>query len=151
MKKMRLQRSVFVFGFLVCLFVCGSVVSDAADTTAEECNDVFQKMMICLDYAKGKSPTPSKDCCTSIKDIKDSKPKCLCYIIQQSHSGADALKSLGVQEDKLLQLPTACQIQNASISNCPSRFCLPKDLFITCFFIIMSDSFTAFVRTEIQL
>lgn len=133
MKKMRLQRSVFVFGFLVCLFVCGSVVSDAADTTAEECNDVFQKMMICLDYAKGKSPTPSKDCCTSIKDIKDSKPKCLCYIIQQSHSGADALKSLGVQEDKLLQLPTACQIQNASISNCPSRFCLPKDLFITCF------------------
>lgn len=122
------QKIGFVLSLLVCLFLCGSVVS-GADTAAEECNDVFQKMMTCLDFAKGKSPTPSKECCTSIKDIKESKPKCLCCIIQQSHGGTDMLKSLGVQVSKLLQLPTACQLQNATITDCPSKFCLPKDLF----------------------
>ncbi|KAL5760199.1 hypothetical protein ACOSP7_018702 [Xanthoceras sorbifolium] len=115
---------------LFCFFLlCGSgviAVSAAAPPagdgaeTQQECGEQFQKVMTCLDYAKGKAATPSSQCCGSVKDIKENDPKCLCYIIQQAHGGSsDTLKSLGVQEAKLLQLPSACQLKNASISYCP--------------------------------
>ncbi|KAJ6702218.1 BIFUNCTIONAL INHIBITOR/LIPID-TRANSFER PROTEIN/SEED STORAGE 2S ALBUMIN SUPERFAMILY PROTEIN-RELATED [Salix koriyanagi] len=32
---------------------------------------------------------------------------------------AQQIKNLGIQEAKMLQLPTACQLQNASLSFCP--------------------------------
>ncbi|XP_010540409.1 PREDICTED: non-specific lipid transfer protein GPI-anchored 1-like isoform X2 [Tarenaya hassleriana] len=86
---------------------------------AEECNEDFQKVMLCLDFARGKVATPTKQCCDSVGGIKDKDPKCLCFIIQQTRTGGEALKQLGVQEDKLLQLPSACQLRNASISDCP--------------------------------
>ncbi|KAF2286487.1 hypothetical protein GH714_017303 [Hevea brasiliensis] len=75
--------------------------------------------MPCLTYATGKANTPTKDCCSEVKDLKDSDPKCLCYIIQQTRNGSEQIKSLGIQQDRLLQLPSACQLQNASVSFCP--------------------------------
>ncbi|TXG56046.1 hypothetical protein EZV62_017359 [Acer yangbiense] len=90
---------------------------DAA--TQKECSEQFQKVMTCLDYAKGKTASPSAQCCGSVKDIKDNDPKCLCFIIQQAHSGSSEIKSFGIQEAKLLQLPSACELKNASTSNCP--------------------------------
>ncbi|KAK3223663.1 hypothetical protein Dsin_010688 [Dipteronia sinensis] len=109
---------------LLCfVLLCGSGLRSAGgdDTTIEKkCSDQFQKVTMCLDYAQGKAAKPSTQCCGSVKDIKDNDPKCLCYIIQQAHGGSnDQLKSLGIQEAKLLQLPSACELKNASISNCP--------------------------------
>ncbi|KAJ6326270.1 hypothetical protein OIU78_013385 [Salix suchowensis] len=89
------------------------------DGVTEECSGDFQKVMGCLSYATGKANTPSKDCCSSVQDIKESDPKCLCFIMQKTHNGSAQIKSLGIQEAKLLQLPTACQLQNASLSFCP--------------------------------
>lgn len=89
---------------------------------ADECSQDFQKVTLCLDFATGKATTPSKKCCDAVEDIKERDPKCLCFVIQQAKTGGQALKDLGVQEDKLIQLPTACQLHNASITNCPSTF-----------------------------
>ncbi|PPS17437.1 hypothetical protein GOBAR_AA03138 [Gossypium barbadense] len=76
--------------------------------------------MTCLSFAQGKMEKPSKECCSSVSSIKEEEPKCLCYILQQTQaSGAQNLKSLGVQQDKLLQLPSACQLKNASVTDCP--------------------------------
>ena len=98
------------------------------DGLSEECSSDFQKVMGCLSYATGKANTPPKDCCSAVQDIKDSEPKCLCYTMQQAHNASSQFKSLGVQEAKLLQLPTACQLQNASLSFCPSEYLLPLSL-----------------------
>lgn len=112
-------------------FLCGVLfgfiafrVVTADEATSKECSDDLQKTMACLDFARGKITTPSKECCSAVKGIKDNDPKCLCYIIQQANGsgGSEAIKSLGVQVSKLIQLPSACQLQNASISLCPSRF-----------------------------
>ncbi|KAF2292894.1 hypothetical protein GH714_029681 [Hevea brasiliensis] len=84
-----------------------------------ECNKDIQKVMPCLDYATGKGNTPSKECCSAVKDLKENDPKCLCYIIQQTNNGSAQIKNLGIQKDRLLQLPSACQLQNASVSFCP--------------------------------
>ncbi|KDP26810.1 hypothetical protein JCGZ_17968 [Jatropha curcas] len=86
---------------------------------AEDCSADLQKVTPCLNYATGKANTPTKDCCGSVKELKESDPKCLCFMIQQTHNGSAQIKSLGIQETKLLQLPSACQLQNASISFCP--------------------------------
>ncbi|CAN8304069.1 unnamed protein product [Cochlearia groenlandica] len=109
--------------FLITMTVVSSLSATApaapGGALADECNQDFQKVTMCLDFATGKAPNPSKKCCDAVEDIKERDPKCLCFVIQQAKSGGKALKELGVQEDKLIQLPTSCQIHNASISNCP--------------------------------
>ncbi|CAN8313443.1 unnamed protein product [Cochlearia groenlandica] len=110
--------------FLVTIITAIASISTAAPTTgggalAEECNNDFQKVYLCLDFASGKAPNPSKKCCEAVEDIKERDPKCLCFVIQQAKSGGKTLRDLGVQEAKLVQLPSSCQLHNASISNCP--------------------------------
>ncbi|EEF47462.1 non-specific lipid transfer protein GPI-anchored 1 [Ricinus communis] len=118
-------QSLFVLSvFLILSLNCCSVSSD---NIAEECSSEVQKVMPCLDYAKGKIDTPPKGCCSAVKDMKDSDPKCLCFIMQQTHNGSAEIKSLGIQEAKLLQLPSACQLQNASISFCPKLLGIPPN------------------------
>lgn len=108
---------------MMMLMLCWSplYVGGADDTLATECSASFQKLPACLDYATGKASDPSKECCASASSIRDSKPVCLCYIIQQINTGTNSqLKSLGIQEAKLLALPSACKLTNASLSDCPS-------------------------------
>ncbi|CAH2034110.1 unnamed protein product [Thlaspi arvense] len=86
---------------------------------ADKCSKDIQQVTLCLDFATGKAPTPSKKCCDAVEDIKEKDPECLCYVIQQAKSGGQAMKDFGIQEGKLIQLPSSCQLHNASISNCP--------------------------------
>lgn len=126
--KLGTSGTVIMYYYLVIIMVISSStsmkkVSAAADALAEECSDSFQKLPTCLTFATGKATDPTKDCCTSVTSIKDSKPVCLCYIIQQINTGTNSqLKSLGIQEAKLLALPSACKLSNASLSDCPSTY-----------------------------
>ncbi|KAM5568229.1 non-specific lipid transfer protein GPI-anchored 1 [Rosa sericea] len=103
---------------VVAMLVWGS--AGAAETVADKCNDKFQKVAVCLTYATGKAATPTKECCESVKGIKESEPECLCYVIEQANSGSDQIKKMGIQVAKLLELPSACNLKNASASNCPA-------------------------------
>lgn len=114
---------------------------------SEECSSDVQKVMGCLSYATGKANTPPKDCCSAVQDIKDSEPKCLCYTMQQAHNASSQFKSLGVQEAKLLQLPTACQLQNASLSFCPKLLGLSPGSADAAIFTNASTSATPAVST----
>ncbi|KAL6983920.1 hypothetical protein U1Q18_017291 [Sarracenia purpurea var. burkii] len=116
-----LVSMVFLF---VVLFAGGAAAAAAAagtteTTIGEKCSDNFQKVTTCLSYATGKAAAPTKDCCSSVSEIKDSDPVCLCFIMQQTHDGGQQIKSMGIQESRLLQLPSACKLTNASISDCP--------------------------------
>ncbi|KAF5952813.1 hypothetical protein HYC85_010757 [Camellia sinensis] len=116
MKKMiRVWILFFVVALLV--LVCGEAV-----TTEKKCGDDFTKVTTCMAFATGKSDTPTKECCTSVTEIKQSDPECLCYFIQQTHSGSQQqVKSMGIQESRLLLLPSACKLTNASVSDCPTE------------------------------
>ncbi|XP_058194650.1 non-specific lipid transfer protein GPI-anchored 1 [Rhododendron vialii] len=109
--------------FPTCFFAVALLASAAAAATlAEQCSSDFQKLTTCLTYATvapGKAATPSKECCDSVTEIKGKDPVCLCYIILQTHNGSAQIKSMGLQESRLIQLPTACKLTNASISDCP--------------------------------
>lgn len=105
-----------------------NIVAEGADPLEKECADNFQKLTDCLGFATGKGSAPTDGCCKSVGGIKDSKPVCLCYIIQQMHTGTNPqLKSLGIQESRLLQLPSACKLANASSSDCPKLLKLPAN------------------------
>lgn len=100
---------------------CGMVGITMGAGIEEKCGSDFQKVAVCLNYATGKAATPTKDCCDSVKGIKDKDPECLCYIMEQTHKGNEQIKNMGIQEAKLLQLPSACSLTNASLSDCPSK------------------------------
>ncbi|KAH7686688.1 Bifunctional inhibitor/lipid-transfer protein/seed storage 2S albumin protein [Dioscorea alata] len=107
-----------LFLMMVVMMMCmGVVMSD--DPLANKCSNDMQKLMGCMDYATGKNDKPSEGCCSSVTDIKGKEPVCLCFIIQQTHSGTQEVKSLGLQFGRLLQLPAACELANASLSECP--------------------------------
>ncbi|KAL5552616.1 hypothetical protein UlMin_040017 [Ulmus minor] len=109
-----------VLMFLLLVAVGGGSVGTMAATQMEEkCGGDFTKLAVCIGYATGKAETPTKDCCTTVQGIKDSEPECLCFIMKATHSGNDKIKSMGIQETKLLQLPSACSLKNASLAECP--------------------------------
>ncbi|KAF3431039.1 hypothetical protein FNV43_RR25769 [Rhamnella rubrinervis] len=101
------------------LFLWGWVGTSMGAGMEEKCGADFTKVVVCLSYATGKATTPTKDCCDTVKGIKDSDPECLCYIMQQTHKGNEQIKNMGIQEAKLFQLPSACSLKNASLSDCP--------------------------------
>lgn len=123
--KMKAQSHLTITLFLL---FCGLVCKVGAASVADKCSNDFTKVAPCLDYAKGTANTPTKDCCSGVKSIRDDDPVCLCYFIQQTHNGSEQIKSLGIQEARLLQLPTACSLKNASVTNCPSKRSLPLSL-----------------------
>lgn len=124
---LNMKKSTGYCGVIV--LVIGLVMLDSVAEGADlekECADNFQKLAGCIGYATGKGATPTDECCKSVGSIKDTKPVCLCYIIQQLHKGSNPqLKSLGLKEDKLLQLPSACKLANTSSSECPSTSYFP--------------------------
>ncbi|KAL1565298.1 non-specific lipid transfer protein GPI-anchored 1-like [Salvia divinorum] len=110
------------------LAVVGMTAAGGAETIAEKCSSEFQKVTPCLSFVTAKAKAPSKECCTSATELKDEDPACLCYVIEQVHNGSNtAVKSLGVQEALLLQLPTACNLANVSLSQCPKLLNLPPN------------------------
>ncbi|KAL4319192.1 hypothetical protein GQ457_18G022680 [Hibiscus cannabinus] len=110
--------AVTAIAFLACIVGLAAAADESG--LANQCGKDFQSVMSCLNFAQGKADKPSTECCSAVSGVQEKEPKCLCYILQQSQtSGAQSLKSLGVQQAKLFQLPSACQLKNASVSNCP--------------------------------
>ncbi|KAL6661062.1 hypothetical protein ACP70R_000446 [Stipagrostis hirtigluma subsp. patula] len=83
-----------------------------------KCQEDFGKLTDCMDYATGHAGTPSSTCCADASATEKARPECLCYIIQQVHSGRNEVQSLGLRFDRLLALPAACSLANANVSLC---------------------------------
>ncbi|CAI9761706.1 unnamed protein product [Fraxinus pennsylvanica] len=114
---------------IVFVAVCGGFAAGGADTAlANKCTAEFQKVMACLTFATGKVAAPGRECCNAVSDLKETDPACLCFTILQIHNGSNpAIKQMGVQESRLLQLPSACNLANASVNECPKLLHLPAN------------------------
>ncbi|GAA0185993.1 hypothetical protein LIER_33281 [Lithospermum erythrorhizon] len=123
---MGMKGNVEILALFLIMVSVGLVRGDDA-TLQKDCANLMTKMTNCLGFATGKNDAPTKECCTSVTEVKDSNPACLCFFIQQIHKGDANLKSLGLQEARLLQLPTVCKLTNASVSECPKLLNLPAN------------------------
>ncbi|XP_076953491.1 non-specific lipid transfer protein GPI-anchored 1-like [Bidens hawaiensis] len=109
------------------VLACGNF-GVAEDSLAEQCSSKLTAVMTCVGFATGQEAKPQPKCCDSVKDMKDSNPACLCFFILQIHNGTNPmLKTIKVQESRLLQLSSECNIANASISDCPELLKLPSN------------------------
>ncbi|KAG9145561.1 hypothetical protein Leryth_024711 [Lithospermum erythrorhizon] len=124
---MEMKGKVELLTLFLVMICVGLVSGENNDTLESDCAALITKMTNCLPFASGKNDAPTKDCCSSVTDVKDSNPACLCFFIQQIHKGDSTLKGLGIQEPRLLQLPTVCKLTNASISDCPKVLNLPAN------------------------
>ncbi|RZC59713.1 hypothetical protein C5167_007018 [Papaver somniferum] len=115
---MRMFAALFVLCSLMMLEPALS--ADATPPNIQEqCTSQFGKVGACLTFATGKGPTPTPDCCSAVKDIRQHQAVCLCYIILETHKGESSLKDMGLKEDRLLALPSACKLADTSVDKCP--------------------------------
>ncbi|RLM74776.1 non-specific lipid transfer protein GPI-anchored 1 [Panicum miliaceum] len=77
----------------------------AADPLQAKCAADFAKLTDCMDYTTGHAGSPSPTCCGDAADTQKARPQCLCYSIQQVHSGRNEVQSLGLRFDRLMALP----------------------------------------------
>ncbi|KAL2524594.1 Non-specific lipid transfer protein GPI-anchored 1 [Abeliophyllum distichum] len=118
------NKSFFIILFFF-INVC-SLVGSAS--LSEQCSNEFQKLSPCIPFATAKAAAPTNDCCDMAASARKSHPACLCYIILQIHNGSNPeIKNLGVQEARLIQLPSACKLANTSVSDCPKYLGLPPN------------------------
>ncbi|XP_074570434.1 non-specific lipid transfer protein GPI-anchored 1-like [Curcuma longa] len=110
---------------LLCTVVVVMVVA-ADDSMQQQCAQASSSLFPCIDYGDGSSKRPSSDCCTTVGDIRSSRPVCLCFVIQQTRNASSGFRTLGLRVDRLLMLPAACSLVNASVSNCPALLNLPR-------------------------
>uniref|UniRef100_A0ACD5ZTB2 Uncharacterized protein n=1 Tax=Avena sativa TaxID=4498 RepID=A0ACD5ZTB2_AVESA len=92
--------------------------SMAQDALQTKCQDDLSKLSDCMDYATGHEDTPSAKCCDDTAETQKERPECLCYIIQQVHSGTHGVQNLGLRFDRLLAQPAACKLAHANVSLC---------------------------------
>ncbi|GJY48482.1 non-specific lipid-transfer protein-like protein [Tanacetum coccineum] len=79
------------------------------------CTNVLIGMSSCLNYVTGSSKTPTSSCCSSLANVVQSQPQCLCSALDGS-----ALAGLGISIDKAaaLALPGACNVKTPPVSRC---------------------------------
>ncbi|PKU78726.1 non-specific lipid transfer protein GPI-anchored 1 [Dendrobium catenatum] len=111
--------------FLV-MFVAVATSTDAP-TVDQQCATEASKLTECLGYASGQDKSPTGKCCGSVTDIKGKDPTCLCLVIRQAHGGGGGFSAFHLRLDRLLTLPKACALANASVSDCPKLLNLPPN------------------------
>ncbi|KAG0476766.1 hypothetical protein HPP92_013144 [Vanilla planifolia] len=110
------------------LLLVTAVTTEAADDAEQRCATEAQKLTECVGYASGQDSAPTGDCCGSVTDLKGKDPTCLCIVIRRAHDGGSGgLSGFHLRLDRLLNLPKACTLANASVAFCPKLLNLPPN------------------------
>ncbi|XP_071688588.1 non-specific lipid transfer protein GPI-anchored 1-like [Rutidosis leptorrhynchoides] len=112
----------------IVMVICSGNKAANESSLGQQCASKLTAVMTCVAFATGKEAAPEQKCCDSVQEMKDSNPACLCFIIQQIHNGTNPmLQKMKIKETRLLQLPSACKIANASVTECPKLLKLPSN------------------------
>ncbi|XP_049374515.1 non-specific lipid transfer protein GPI-anchored 5-like isoform X1 [Solanum verrucosum] len=91
-----------------------TMISVQVAMAQSDCTSTLTTMASCLSFVTGSAKTPSASCCSALSGVLQSKPRCLCVIVNGGGS------SLGVQinQTQALALPSACNLQTPPVSKC---------------------------------
>ncbi|KAG7585408.1 Bifunctional inhibitor/plant lipid transfer protein/seed storage helical domain [Arabidopsis thaliana x Arabidopsis arenosa] len=82
---------------------------------ADECTSLVVTLLPCVSFITIGSTvdTPSSSCCSSLKNILDTKPECLCEGLKNSAS-----YGVKLNVTKATTLPVACKVNAPPVSAC---------------------------------
>ncbi|KAF2300169.1 hypothetical protein GH714_010319 [Hevea brasiliensis] len=63
---------------------------------------------------KGNSSTPSSSCCSQLASVVQSRPQCLCAML----NGGGSSLGITINQTQALSLPGACNVQTPPVSQC---------------------------------
>ncbi|KAL2510706.1 Bifunctional inhibitor/lipid-transfer protein/seed storage 2S albumin superfamily protein [Abeliophyllum distichum] len=78
------------------------------------CTSTLMTLSSCLSYVTGNLSTPSSSCCSSLGNVVQSQPLCLCSLL----NSAGLSYGLNINQTLALGLPGACSVQTPPISQC---------------------------------
>ncbi|CAN0900817.1 Non-specific lipid transfer protein GPI-anchored 13 [Linum grandiflorum] len=112
---------------LVCVLIVVFLAIGATATLQDdeaECAQHLADLAACIPFVSGTAKKPTTECCQDAKKLKATEPKCLCVLIIAS---TDPSMGLPVNTTLALQMPSACNIDDAKASNCPSLLNISPD------------------------
>ena len=116
---------VYAALMVMCMGVCVMRVSEGAAADLSSCPDALTKLLPCLPYSQGTSQVPTKDCCTNLETVHETKPQCLCELIAASVNGTQGVPKMNTTLS--LSLGPACKVATKP-SVCPDLLGLsPSD------------------------
>ncbi|KAI5081838.1 hypothetical protein GOP47_0001581 [Adiantum capillus-veneris] len=118
-----MERLLCLYAVALCigLFV---KVSDGAAADVSSCPDALTKLLPCLPFSQGTAQVPTKDCCTNLETIHETKPQCLCALIAASVNGTAGLPKMNTTLS--LMLGPACNVATKP-AVCPELLGLSPD------------------------
>ncbi|XP_024008785.1 non-specific lipid-transfer protein-like protein At2g13820 [Eutrema salsugineum] len=99
--------------FLVLLVA--TVLNGEATTAQSGCSGTLISLSPCRDYITGGSSSPTSYCCTQFSTVVQSSPECLCLVVNSNDS---SISGFNFNRTLALNLPTACDVQTPSASQC---------------------------------
>ncbi|KAK4478101.1 hypothetical protein RD792_017366 [Penstemon davidsonii] len=78
------------------------------------CTSVLISMASCLNYIQGSDSTPPTSCCTSLANVVQNQPQCLCTIV----NGGGGSLGVSINQTRALGLPTTCNVKTPPVSRC---------------------------------
>ncbi|KAI4378557.1 hypothetical protein MLD38_016019 [Melastoma candidum] len=78
------------------------------------CTRVLMTLTPCLNYVSGNTSSPSSTCCSTLANVVQSQPRCLCLLL----NGAMSSYGYNINQTLALTLPGACNVQTPAVSQC---------------------------------
>ncbi|KAK8946287.1 hypothetical protein KSP40_PGU002145 [Platanthera guangdongensis] len=75
-------------------------------------------MVLGFTYVQGSSPAPTPDCCSGLKSVLSTNPKCLCVLVKDND---DPQLGVKINLTRALILSDSCRAA-ANISHCPAIY-----------------------------
>ncbi|KAL1832831.1 hypothetical protein DCAR_0102850 [Daucus carota subsp. sativus] len=85
-------------------------------TAQSGCTSALLGLSPCLNFVTGNSSTPSSSCCSTLSNIVQSQPQCLCSLV----NGGGATLGIAINQTLALALPSACNVKTPPLSRCNS-------------------------------
>ncbi|KAL9267191.1 Non-specific lipid transfer protein GPI-anchored 1-like protein [Drosera capensis] len=104
--------------FLLVIIVMGASPSLSSGTAGSQCSSSVKSVASCLEYVTGTVPMVPSQCCTATAKLYSTNEVCLCYFVEQAYTNGSAQGGGPIDMQKLLGLPSVCNIKTANATKC---------------------------------
>lgn len=72
-------------------------------------NNMINGLSSCISYLRGNSSRPLPSCCTSLANVQQAQPKCICPLL--SNNGASATLGIAINRTLAMAMPATCKLR----------------------------------------